>query len=155
MARDCNLPIFTAHKTITNLTQYELSQEESDLYKTGLYFLIQADKVRKSKIFTTFEKIHHSFLNNLKSKESKSQIKRISLILLILLFTTTNLVHVYYINITSYKTSENIYRYYDNSIQEMFSDTSKFKKLNEDSNLKREALLQCFYRQLEAKNIIF
>ena len=40
MARDCNLPIFTAHKTITNLTQYELSQEESDLYKTGLYFLI-------------------------------------------------------------------------------------------------------------------
>ena len=40
LARDCNLPIFTAHKTITNLTQYELSQEESDLYKTGLYFLI-------------------------------------------------------------------------------------------------------------------
>ena len=30
---DCNLPILTANKTITNLTQYELSREESDLLK--------------------------------------------------------------------------------------------------------------------------
>ena len=43
--------------------------------KTGLYFLIQPDKMRKSEIFTTFEKIHRSFRNNLKSKETKSQIK--------------------------------------------------------------------------------
>ena len=71
----CNLPIFTANKSITNLTQYELSQEESDLLKAGLYFSIQPDKIRKSKIFTTFEKIHRSFLNNLKSEETKSQIK--------------------------------------------------------------------------------
>ena len=75
LTRDCNLPIFTANKTITNLTQYELSQEESDLLKAGLYFLIQPDKIRKSEIFTTFEKIHRSFLNNLKSEETKSQIK--------------------------------------------------------------------------------
>ena len=75
LTRDCNLPIFTANETITNLTQYELSQEESDLLKAGLYFSIQPDKIRKSEIFTTFEKIHHSFLNNLKSEETKSQIK--------------------------------------------------------------------------------
>ena len=75
LTRDCNLPIFTANKTITNLTQYELSQEESDLLKAGLYFSIQPDKIRKSEIFTTFEKIHRSFLNNLKSEETKSQIK--------------------------------------------------------------------------------
>ena len=75
LTRDCKLPIFTADETITNLTQYELSQEESDLLKAGLYFSIQPDKIRKSKIFTTFEKIHYSFLNNLKSKETKSQIK--------------------------------------------------------------------------------
>ena len=55
--------------------QYELSQEESDLLKAGLYFSIQPDKIRKSEIFTTFEKIHCSFLNNLKSEETKSQIK--------------------------------------------------------------------------------
>ena len=34
-----------ANKTITNLTRYELSQEESDLLKTGLYFSIQPDKI--------------------------------------------------------------------------------------------------------------
>ena len=31
---------------------------------------------------------------------------------------------------------------YDNAIQEIILDTSKFKKLNEDSSLKREASLQ-------------
>ena len=43
--RDCNLSKFTANKTITNLMQYELSQEESNLLKAGLYFSIQADKI--------------------------------------------------------------------------------------------------------------
>ena len=43
--RDCNLSIFTANKTITNLMQYELSQEESNLLKAGLYFPIQPDKI--------------------------------------------------------------------------------------------------------------
>ena len=50
-----NLPIFTANETITNLTQYELSQQESDLLKAGLYFSVQPDKIQKSQIFTTFE----------------------------------------------------------------------------------------------------
>ena len=75
LTRDCNLPIFTANKTITNLTQYELSQEESYLLKAGLYFSIQPDKNRKSEIFSTFKKIYRSFLNNLKSEETKSHIK--------------------------------------------------------------------------------
>ena len=67
--------MFTANEAIANLTQYELSQEESDLLKVGLYFSIQPDKIRKSKIFTTFEKIYRLFLNNLKSEETKCQIK--------------------------------------------------------------------------------
>ena len=75
LRRDCNLPIFTANETITKLTQYELSQEESDLFKAGSYFSIQPDKIRKYKIFNSFEKIHRSFLHNLKSEETKSQIK--------------------------------------------------------------------------------
>ena len=54
LTRDCNLPIFTANETITNLMQYELSQEESDLLKVGSYFSIQPDKIQKSEIFTTF-----------------------------------------------------------------------------------------------------
>ena len=73
--RDCNLPIFTANETITILRQYELSQEEPDLLKPDLCLSIQPDKIRKSEIFTTFEKINRSFLNNLKSEETKSQIK--------------------------------------------------------------------------------
>ena len=40
--------MFTAKKTITNLRQYELSQEESDLLEAGLYFSIQPDKIQKS-----------------------------------------------------------------------------------------------------------
>ena len=55
--------------------QYKLSQEESDLLKTGLYFSTQPDIILKSEIFTTFEKIPRSFLNNFKSEETKSQIK--------------------------------------------------------------------------------
>ena len=73
LTRDCDLPIFTANETIANLTQHELSQEECDLLEAGLYFLIQPDKIQKSEIFTTFKKIHPSFLNNLKSEEIKSQ----------------------------------------------------------------------------------
>ena len=62
LTKDCNLLIFTANKTITNLAQYELSQEESDLLKAGMNEF--------------FEKIHCSFLNNLKSEETRSQIKK-------------------------------------------------------------------------------
>ena len=69
LTTDCNLPLFTANETITNLTQYELSQKESDSLKGGLYFSIQPDKIPKLEIFTT-----RSFLNNLKSEETKSQI---------------------------------------------------------------------------------
>ena len=93
--KSCSLPIFTANDTITNVRQYELSQEKTDLLKADLYFSIQPDKIRKSEIFTTFEKIHCSFINNLKSEGTKTQIKCISSILLILISTSTNLLHVY------------------------------------------------------------
>ena len=70
--RDCNLTTFTTNETITNLKQYELCQEESDLLIAGLQFSIQPDKIRKFEVFTTFEKIHRSFLNNPKSDKSAS-----------------------------------------------------------------------------------
>ena len=38
---------------------------------------------------------------------------------------------------------------YNNAIEEIISDTSKFKKLNEDPTLKREASLQHFLRKLK------
>ena len=49
MTRGCSLPIFTANDTITNLTQYELSQEESDLLKADLDFQSKQIKLRNPK----------------------------------------------------------------------------------------------------------
>ena len=169
MTRNCNLPIFIANETITNLTQFELFQEESDLFKAGLYFSIQPDKIRKSEIFTTFEKIHCSFLNNLKSEEIKSQIKAY----------LSYIANSYFYH---YKPSPRIQRQHrilrnlrknkhsvitkphkgnealildrklcNNAIEEIISDTSKFEKLNEDQTLKREASLQRFLRKFKKK----
>ena len=64
-----------SNETITNLTQYELSQKEFDLLKAGLFFSIQPDKIRKSETISFFEKIHHSVINKRKSKETKNMIK--------------------------------------------------------------------------------
>ena len=50
-------------------------KKNPDLLKASLYFSIQLDKIWKSQIFTTFEKIHRYFINNLNSEETKSQIK--------------------------------------------------------------------------------
>ena len=170
LTKDCSLPIFTANETITNLAQYELSQEESDLLKAGLYFSIQPDKIRKSEIFTTFEKIHRSFINNLEPEEIKSQIK----------------VHLSYLanshfynckpssrTLRQHHVSRNLRKkrdiiitkpdkgnwvvildrkLYNNSIQEIILDTSKFEKLNEVPTLKCEALLQRFLHKLKHKN---
>ena len=43
LKRDCNLPISRANETITNLTQYELSQEESDLLKA---YTFQSNQIK-------------------------------------------------------------------------------------------------------------
>ena len=88
--------------------------------------------------------------------------------MLILISTTTNLVHVYYVNIAPYEKIINLRKNKDivitkpdkgngvailgNAIQELISDTSKFEKLNEDPTMKREASLQRFLRKLKQKN---
>ena len=41
---------------------------------------------------------------------------------------------------------------YDNAIEEIISENSKFEKLNEDQNLKYEATLQSFLGKLKHKN---
>ena len=163
LTRDCNLPIFTAIETITNLTQYELSQEESDLLKAGLYFSIQPVKIRKSEIFTTFEKIHLSFFNNLQSEETKSQIKthlsylatsffyncKPSLRILRQHRVLRNLRKNKDIVITKPDKGNGVVildrNLYNNAIEETISDISKFEKLNEDPTLKREASIQRFF----------
>ena len=155
--------ILTANETITNLTQYELFQEESDLLKVDLYFSIQPDKVRKSEIFTTFEKIHRSFFNSLESEEAQSQIKA----------HLSYLANSYFYNykpsprilrqhcvVRNYRKNKDIVitkpnkghglvmldrKLYNNTIEKIISDTSKFQKLSEYPTLKCEASLQHFF----------
>ena len=164
------MPIFTSKKTTTNLTQYELSQEESDLLEAGLYFSIQPDKIQKSKIFTTFEKIHCLFLNNLKSKETKSQIKmHLSYLANSYFYNNKPFLHILRqhrilqnlrknkdIIITTPNKGNGIvildWKLYDNTIEEIIWDTSKFEKLSEDPPLKCKASLQCFLHKLKQKN---
>ena len=160
------MSIFTAKETTTNLTQYELSQDGSDLLEERFYHSFQPDKIRASEIFTTFEKIHLSVVNNLKSEERKSQIKAHLLYL----------ANSYFYN---YKPSPRILRQHSilrnlivttkpdkgngvvildlklenfNAIEEIISDTFKLEKLNEDPTLKCEASMQRFSRKLKQKN---
>ena len=92
--------------------------------------------------------------------------------MLILIFTTANLTHVYYVNTNSCKRKNYLRKnkdiiitkpnkgngvvildrkIYHNAIQKIISDTSKFEKLNEDQTLTREASLR-FLRKLKQKN---
>ena len=146
----------TSNETITNLTQYALSQEETDLLKVGLYFSIQPDKIRKSEIFTTFEKIHRSSINNRKSEETKNQIKAH------LRYLANSYFYIYKPSpciLRQHRVLRNlrknkrngVRKFYNNAIQEIISDTSKFEKLIEDPTLKREASLQRFLCKLKQK----
>ena len=170
LTRGYSLPIFTANETITNLTHYELYQEESNLLKADLYFSIQPDEIEKSEIFTTLEKIHRSFNNNLKSEETKSQIKAHLLYLANSYFfnykpspcilrqrrVLQNLRKNKDIIITKPDKGNGVVildgKLYDNAIQEMISDTSKFEMFNEDPTWKCEASLQRFLPKLKHKN---
>ena len=84
------------------------------------------------------------------------------------MFITKNLLHVYYVNIEPYNIVIDIVitkpdkgngvvildrKLYDNAIQEIISNTSKFKKLIEDPTLKGQASLQRFLRKLRQKNL--
>ena len=162
LTRNCSIPIFTSNETITNLTQYKLSQGKSDLLKAGLYFSIQPDKIWKSEILTTFEKIHCLFINNLKSKETKSQIKaHLSYLPNSYLYNykpSPRILHQHSILQNLRKNKDILIRkpskgngvvvldwkLYDNAIQEIISSTSNFEKLKEDPTLKHEASLQRF-----------
>ena len=71
LTRDCNLPIFTANETVTNLTQYELSQEESDLLKAGLYFQSSQIKFENPKFSLPLKRFTVRFLTTLNPRKPK------------------------------------------------------------------------------------
>ena len=136
-----------------------------------MYFAIQPDKIQKSETFTFFEKIHRSFINSRKSEVTKSQIKaHLSYLANSYIYNSRpsprilrqhrvlrNLRKNKDIVITKPDKGNGVVildrKLYNNAIEEIISDTSKFEKLNEDPTLKREASLQRFLRKLKQKNV--
>ena len=150
------------NKELQHLSKELSLSIKSDLLKAGLYFSIQLDEIRKSEIFTTFEKIHRSLLNNLKSEETKSQIKgHVSYLANSYFYNykpSPRILHQHRILRNLRKNKDIVItkpdkengvvildrKLYNNAIEEIISDTSKFEKLNQGPTLKREASLQRF-----------
>ena len=108
LTRSCSLPAFTAYKTITYLTQYELSQEESSLLKVGSYSLSKQIKCKNLKFSLPLKRFVVRLSTTLNLRKLKFRLNRISHIWPILISTTTNHLHVYYVNIVCYETLKNI-----------------------------------------------
>ena len=105
-------------------------------------------------IYKSFLIFKSNFTNNLKSQETKSQIKAHLLYLANCYFYKYNfspLILRHYCVLQNLRKNKNIiittpdngngvvildWKLYDNAIQKIFSDTSKFEKLNEDPTLK-------------------
>ena len=111
LAKNCSLPTFKCYETITNLIQYELSQENPIYLKQFYTSLSNQIKIENLKSSLPLKKFSFHLLTslNLRKLKMRSHLKkRISCILPILISTTTNLLHVYYINIVSSETLEKI-----------------------------------------------
>ena len=71
LTRDCNLPIFTSNKTITNLTEYELSQEEYDLLKQLSTFQSNQIKFENPKSSLPLKRLFIRFLTTSNPRKPK------------------------------------------------------------------------------------
>ena len=71
LTRDCNLPIFTSNETITNLTEYELSQEEYDLLKQLSTFQSNQIKFENPKSSLPLKRFTIRFLTILNPRKPK------------------------------------------------------------------------------------
>ena len=60
---------FTSDEVITNLSNYQLSDTEGDLFKYGLSYAMPLRSINKTDIFTTFEKLNRCLCTELKNTE--------------------------------------------------------------------------------------
>ena len=172
LTKHTSLQCLNPNKTITNLTNYNLTQEETELLKNGLFFSIAPPFLKKSDVFTSFENIHRFLSKNLIDEANKPQLKA----------EISHMTHTYFSN---YKPSRRILHQhniltklknnkdlvickpdkgngvvilerskYDEAIQKLIDDPEKFEQLNEDPTQKREESLQRFLRKLK-KNGFF
>ena len=161
-----NLQCLDKSKIITNLTNYELTQEETELLKHGLSYSIAPPFLSKTEVFCSFENINYYLSKNLKNANDKTHLKA----------ELSYLAHSYYFN---YKPSPRVLRQhrvlkslrqnndiiickpdkgngivildrkmYEDGILELISDKKKFKEVKEDPTKSKERSLQNYLRVL-------
>ena len=160
---------FKSHDVITNLSDYQLKQEESDLLKYGLSHAMPPMKVNKTDVLLTFEQIYKCLSTELIDKGNEDILK-------------TELSHLANNYHTKYKPSLATIRKhkiikrlrdkndlifvrpdkgnglvimnridYITKMVTIINDVSKFKLLNNDPTKTREVKLQNFLRSLKGK----
>ena len=108
LTRDCSLPIFTANETITN--SRNMNYPRKNLIYLKQFYTFESNQKKLENLISSLplKRFIVRFLITLNPMKPKVKQKRISRILIILIFTTANRIHVYYVNLASYETLEKI-----------------------------------------------
>ncbi|XP_057298046.1 uncharacterized protein LOC130628959 [Hydractinia symbiolongicarpus] len=159
---------FTADEIVTNLSPYNLLDDESEILKNGLSFAIPPSILRETDVFVSLEMIYRFMFSNLKDKNDDNLLKS----------SLSHIANSYY---HDYRPSGEVIKKhgilkklkknnivilkpdkgngvvildrkdYEKGILDIILDTTKFKKLDKNPTLKREGQLQRFLRNLKKK----
>ena len=171
LTRNKTLP-FTHRETVTNLSSHKLKPDELDLLKNGLYFSIRPPRLNDTEILATFERIHYTIQNKLQNQEDYIHVKNE------LIHIAQSYISSYTPSPSDLKkhrilkdirNNKNIIllkpdkgngvvimdrEVYNSSCLKIISDKSKFKLLDKDPTLSREAKLQRLLRKLKKQGSI-
>ena len=108
LRRDCNIPIFTASKSL--LISCNMNYPRKNLIYLKQFYTFESNQKKLENLISSLplKRFIVRFLITLNPMKPKVKQKRISRILIILIFTTANRIHVYYVNLASYETLEEI-----------------------------------------------
>ena len=173
LTRNSSVP-FMHKDTVVNISSYKLSDDELDILKFGLTYryAIKPPQISKSHVFTTFELLHQDLKRHLvdksKANEVKSQIQHLATTYVNSYKPTPNDLKKLKI-LKKLKQNKDIIILrpdkgnrvvvldkvvYNNTISDLLSDSSKFKKLQSDLTQGREGQLQCYVRKLKKQGLL-
>ena len=163
---------FTNHEIITKLSTYDLSPDELDILRQGLQHSIPPRYLNKSDIFCSFELIHRFLKEDLKNSEDAGHLKS----------DLSHLANSFYYRY--YPTKETLKQHdilkrlrrntiivnlkpdngndvvvldrevYDVCILKIYTDKSKFKKLNNDVTITRVTVAAIF-KKIKKERFIY
>ena len=165
--------LIVSDKTVTNILSTKLTQEQLETLKLGLNHFICPIRVNKSDVFSCFARIYYTMQRNLKDTEMAGKLAT----------DLSHLAHSYVSTfkpskkdiqrhkiLKGLKSNNNIVILkpdkgngvvvmdrsdYNQGLQKIIRDHTKFKQLKEDQTLKREKMLQRLLRKLKDKNLSF